>query len=71
MLIGAEPEQPVTPPPQPQTELRTPQTIRTLRSYARQLRCGQITSDMAMSKVLKALELEIPIIPSRDASSTP
>ena len=59
VIIGPEPEQPVTPPPQAPGELTTPRTIRTLRSYTRQLRRGEIDTRVVAEKALKGLELVI------------
>ena len=58
-VIRAEAEQPVTPPPQAPGELTTPRTIRTLRSYTRQLRRGEIEPEIIADKVMKGLEMEI------------
>ena len=58
VIIGPEPEQPVTPPPQAtQSEIKTPRTIRTLRSYTRQLRRGEIDARVVAGKALKGLEI--------------
>ena len=57
VIIGTEPGQPVTPPPQAPGELTTPRTIRTLRSHTRQLRRGKIDTRVVAEKALKGLEI--------------